>query len=337
MNKGPSQNSFRLLITMGDPSGVGPEIILKSLIHSRKLHQYIVFGDYNTMIKARQLSGFPAEKILFNKSKKNCLTVTGTQLTKPFYLRNRGKPNASFGKSSILWIKEAVSFSRSLLSQKVPHSLVTAPINKQAAHMGGFRFAGHTDYLSHLYKVKETSMIFYSKKLKVILVTIHCSVAKAIKLINKKNVFQKIMHAQAAMKSWGIKKPELLVSGLNPHAGEAGAFGREEELMITPAIKTAKNNGVKAAGPFPPDTIFLKALNKPSSCVVAMYHDQGLIPFKLLAFSNGVNATIGLPIMRTSPDHGTAFDIAWKGNADQSSFREALKLALRSLSGNAII
>ncbi|MCK5706123.1 MAG: 4-hydroxythreonine-4-phosphate dehydrogenase PdxA [Candidatus Aureabacteria bacterium] len=321
-----------ILITMGDPAGVGPEIILKTLRNSRKLERYIIFGDHKTLKKACKSINFPSEKLIQDHFAKNHIRVSGSQLTQNFLIKDAGRPNAIFGKASVKWIEEAVLFSKRLKKKNIPHALVTAPINKEAAHMGGFRYNGHTDYLSHLYKSPDTSMMFYDKKLNVILTTIHCSLEQAIKKINRKLIFQKIIHADSALKKWGISKPVILVAGLNPHAGEAGAFGNEEIKHIIPAIEKAVSIGINVKGPFPPDTVFLKALFDPSKCVVSMYHDQGLIAFKLFAFSTGVNVTFGLPTLRTSPDHGTAYDIAWKNTADPKSFHQALKLSLKSIS-----
>ena len=328
MNNSLKVKSPHILITMGDPAGIGPEIIIKTLKHLKNLHQFSIFGDYSVLKKACLLVNFPIGKLVYNQSKKSRISVRGSQLEKPFHLKDAGKINPKFGKLSIQWIKEAVEYSHSLRACKIPHAIVTAPINKESAHLGGFRFAGHTDFLSYLYEAPETSMMFYSKRLKTILVTIHCSLQSACKSLNKDFILKKIIHAHHSLRSWGIAKPEILVAGLNPHAGEGGAFGQEEKIWITPAIRSARKKGINATGPYPPDTIFLKALNNPSSCVVAMYHDQGLIAFKLLAFSDGVNVTVGLPVTRTSPDHGTAFDIAWKGIANHKSFFEAVKLAL---------
>lgn len=319
-----------VLITMGDPAGIGPEIILKTIKTYRSLHQFFIFGDDRVLKKACELVRFPKGKIGYRRTFQNRITVLGTQMEKGFSEKRIGKIYSYYGAMSIRWIEEAVQFSKDLIKRKIPHAVVTAPINKESAHLGGFAFSGHTDYLSHLYSSPETSMMFYSRKCKVILATVHCSLSKAISSLNEKIIYQKIVHAHTAMKKWGVQKPEILVSGLNPHSGESGAFGNEEIQLIEPAIKAARKKRIDVTGPYPPDTIFLKAIHNPSACVVAMYHDQGLIPFKLLAFSSGVNVTVGLPVIRTSPDHGTAFDIAWKGVADPRSFREAVSLALRT-------
>ena len=330
MNRVPSKKKPLVLITMGDPAGIGPEIILKTLNALRNLQDFCIFGDYHVLKQACRLAHFPQGMLVFDQMKRNRVCVRGTQLSRPFHIKQAGKVNAQFGQYSVKWIQEAVEFSHQLRAANVPHAIVTAPINKKSAHLSGFRFAGHTDFLSYLYEAPETSMMFYSKKLKVILVTIHCSLEKAVRSLNKDFIKRKIMHAYSALKSWGIVHPQILVAGCNPHAGEGGAFGREEKEFIEPAVKACRKKGFNVSGPYPPDTIFLKALENPSSCVVAMYHDQGLIPFKLLSFSSGVNVTTGLPVIRTSPDHGTAFDIAWKGIADNKSFLEAVKLALMS-------
>jgi 4-phospho-D-threonate 3-dehydrogenase / 4-phospho-D-erythronate 3-dehydrogenase len=321
-HKGPT-----ILITAGDPAGIGPEIILRSLKGFNNLHRFIIFGDYPVMARACSLTGFPGHKLLWNQMKRNHVTVTGSQMNVPFHPGQAGRVNPLFGRYSYTWIKECVEFSHGSKNKK-SLAIVTAPINKEASHKGGFSFSGHTDYLSYLYHAPATSMMFFSKRLKVILATIHCSLKQAITALSRKLILEKIEHAHYAMRRWGVSHPDILVCGLNPHAGEAGAFGDEEKTVILPAINAARRKNITVSGPFPPDTVFLKALDKKSCCVVAMYHDQALIPFKLLSFSTGVNVTIGLPVIRTSPDHGTAYDIAWKGNADESSFREAVRLAL---------
>ena len=259
------------------------------------------------------------------------IILRGSRLPRSFRIKDAGRIDPVWGQFSIKWIEEAVACSRQMQQENQPHALVTAPINKASAHSGGFQYTGHTDFLAHLYGVRETSMMFVSRRLNLILVNIHCSLQKAIRNLNKSIILQKIRHAHTAMEKWGSNCPEILVSGLNPHAGETGAFGKEEEIIIAPAIKEAKDQGIMASGPYPPDTVFLKALDNKNTCVVAMHHDQGLIPFKLLDFSHGVNVTVGLPVVRTSPDHGTAYDIAWKGKADPTSFYEAAKLAMKSI------
>ena len=319
-----------ILITMGDPAGCGPELIAKSIIDSKLKNNTIIFGDFNTLKEAFKLyKSNIANFVSYNKFEKGKICITGTPLNKKFNRKLAGKLNKDFGLHSVLWIKEAVNFSKNLLKLDIPHSLTTAPINKKSASLSGFKFSGHTDYLAYLYQKNSYSMMFIGNKLKTILVTIHCSLISAIKKLNQHLIIEKIKHANYTMKLLGYENPEILVSGLNPHASENGLFGKEEENIIIPSVNYAKNIGINAKGPFSPDIIFLKSLKNKNSCVVSMYHDQALIAFKLLSFDEGVNLTIGLPIFRTSPDHGTAYDISWKGIASNKSFLKAYNIAVK--------
>jgi 4-hydroxythreonine-4-phosphate dehydrogenase len=209
-------------------------------------------------------------------------------------------------------------------------AIVTAPINKHALHMAGIKYPGHTEILAKFTKTKKYAMMLLSDALKVVLVTIHTSIKSVPDLITKKLVFEIIKLTNSSLRrDFGIEKPRIAVAGLNPHAGEAGAFGNEEARIIEPAIRQAQKAGMNAEGPFPPDTIFHRVVKyKTHDAVVVMYHDQGLIPLKLTGFENGVNVTLGLPIIRTSPDHGTAYDIAGTGKAEESSILSALKVAI---------
>ncbi len=315
-----------ILITMGDAAGSGPEIIARS-IKENKVKNSLIFGDFKILsyaLKKQKIN--PANFIRLNDFEKGKITVMGSQIKRKFSISQTGKTDIIFGKYSIKWIEEAVEFSKLLSEKKIPHGILTGPINKKSASLSGFKFAGHTDFLAHLYGVKNYSMMFLSKKMNTILVTIHMSLKNALKKINKNLILEKIIHAHMILKKLGAKNPLILISGLNPHAGENGLFGNEEKKFIVPAIKEAKKRNIKASGPYPPDTVFLKAYKNKNSCVVAMYHDQALIPYKLLSFDTEVNATIGLPVFRTSPDHGTADDIAWKGKASNKSFISAYKL-----------
>ncbi len=207
--------------------------------------------------------------------------------------------------------------------------IVTAPISKKSLHMAGYAWPGHTELLAELTGAREYAMMFVSRKIRVILCTIHTPLKDVPKKITKHTVLKTIRLAKKGAALLGIKDPEIAVAGLNPHAGESGVMGKEEVSSIIPAMKVVQREGIKVSGPYPPDVVFHKAVNNEFDMVVCMYHDQGLIPFKMLAFESGVNMTVGLPIIRTSPDHGTAFDIAWQNRADPSSMIEAIKLAAK--------
>jgi len=209
-------------------------------------------------------------------------------------------------------------------------AMVTCPISKVLMHQAGHRYDGHTQLISHLTGTEEYVMMLAGKRLRVSLVTIHCALKEVPAILSTDAVYKTIViTARALLEDFGLEKARLAVAALNPHAGESGLFGKEEDEIIEPAIKMAWDNGYQVLGPFPPDTVFHKAASGQFDAVIAMYHDQGLIPLKLLHFSDAVNVTLGLPIIRTSVDHGTAYDIAGTGQADPSSLKEAIKLAAR--------
>lgn len=214
------------------------------------------------------------------------------------------------------------------LSKQVD-GIVTAPISKEALKMAGLKWRGHTEMLADLTGTKDYAMMLIGGPLRVILVTIHTALRNVPDLITRQKVTRTIRLAKRACDMLGIRNPRIAVAGLNPHAGENGIFGDEEIRKIVPAVREAIKGGIPVSGPFPPDTIFHKAYDGDFDIIVCMYHDQGLIPLKMIAFEKGVNVTVGLPFIRTSPDHGTAYDIAWKGIADPSSMIEAIKLAAK--------
>ena len=206
-------------------------------------------------------------------------------------------------------------------------AVVTAPINKKAIQTAGFKYPGHTEIFAEKTGTKGYAMMLYSDKLNVAHVSTHMSLLNACKTLKKERVEKVIELANSSLKDLGIETPKIAVAGLNPHAGEQGLFGEEEINEIKPAVENAKEKGIEAFGPIPPDTVFVKAVNGEYDIVVVMYHDQGHIPVKLLGFDSGVNVTLGLPIIRTSVDHGTAFDIAWEGKAYDTSLIKAVEVA----------
>jgi 4-hydroxythreonine-4-phosphate dehydrogenase len=237
-----------------------------------------------------------------------------------------GNPTVEGGKAMVEYIFKAVE----MVQKEDLAAMVTCPISKSLMHQAGHRYDGHTQLIAHLTKADEYVMMLAGEQLRVSLVTIHCSLKEVPDLLNKKIVYKTIaITARALRKDFGIENARLAVAALNPHAGEAGLFGLEERECIEPAIKKAREEGFHVTGPFPADTLFHKAASGSFDAVIAMYHDQGLIPLKLLHFSDAVNVTLGLPIIRTSVDHGTAYDIAGTGQADASSLKEAIKLAAK--------
>jgi len=317
----------KLAITMGDPGGVGPEIIIKAL-YSSEVRRYcapIVIGDRLVIEEALKLLKLPLTLRII-KSPEESQTASGSinliedRVMKKF---KKGQPTANSGRVCVSYIKKAVE----LVLHKQVDGIVTAPISKRAFKMAGFTWPGHTEMLADLTNTKEYAMMLVGGPLRVILATIHVPLKSVPALITKDKVLKTIRLAMKACDMFGIKNPKIAVAGLNPHAGEAGIFGDEEIKKIIPAVEAAKKEGIPVSGPYPPDTIFHKTYKGEIDIIVCMYHDQGLIPLKMIAFEEGVNVTVGLPFIRTSPDHGTAYDIAWKGVASPTSMIEAIRLA----------
>lgn len=314
---------------MGDPGGIGPEVVVKSL-YSAEINHYctpIVIGSSSVIEEALKLLNLYMKiNVIFNPSESKpspgSIEVIDTGGMDDF---EKGKATPEGGNASVSYIRKAVELA---LNRQVD-GIVTAPISKEALKLSGFSWPGHTEMIAELTGTNEYAMMLVGGLLRVILVTIHTSLRSVPDLITTENVLKTIRLAKKACDMMGISNPRIAVAGLNPHAGEAGIFGNEEQDEIVPAIEEAVKKGIPAEGPFPPDTIFHKAYKGEVDIIVCMYHDQGLIPLKMIAFDEGVNITIGLPIIRTSPDHGTAYDIAWKGKAYPYSMIEAIKLASR--------
>ncbi len=322
------KNLKKIAITMGDPAGVGPEVILKSFFQPGEIWRTclpIVIGDRVVMEEAVRLLDLSVKLNIIREPGEAKLTPGTIDMIDMAAIKEfeKKKPAAEGGRACAAYIRKAVDLA---LSKQVA-AMVTAPISKEALKMAGMKWPGHTEMLAELTGTKDYAMMLVGGPLRVILVTIHTAIRNVPDMIKKDNILKTIRLARKACGMLGIKDPRIAVAGLNPHAGEAGIFGDEEIREIIPAIEAAGEEGLRTTGPFPPDTIFHKAYNGEIDMVVCMYHDQGLIPLKMLAFDKGVNVTVGLPIIRTSPDHGTAYDIAWSGQADPSSMIEAVKLA----------
>jgi len=310
-----SSSKRKILITMGDPSGVGPEVIVKALSDKKIsiLGHITVVGDYFAINKIKNDLGLRTEFSLVDLS------------NVPQNNFSYGKSASSYGKASIEYVDKALE----MIGNKEAYALVTAPLNKSSVRSAGFKdFEGHTEYMALKTGTKNFSMMFVGSLLKVTLVTRHLALKDVAGAVNADNVYNTIMLTADSLKRFfGIKDPRIGVSGLNPHSGDGGIFGDEELKVITPAIKKASVDIKNISGPIPADAIFYEALNGKFDAIVSMYHDQALAPFKMLYFKDGVNLTLGLPFVRTSPDHGTAFDIAGSGVADPSSMKEAIRLA----------
>lgn len=315
-------------ITMGCPVGIGPEIILKAFQKNKDNKNFtpLVIGDLNVLQDLNQKLQLgllckswqkgdplpPGQVSVFEVSK---LPIESLQW---------GKPDNHTGSAMASYITNGVS----LIQEGIIQGITTCPISKYALLQAGIDFPGHTEMLSSWTGTEKFAMMMAGKTLRITLVTIHCALSEVAPQLNSEKILDLITTTHEALRvDFGIARPRLAVAGLNPHAGEQEMFGDEETRHITPAIRLARKEGIDAHGPFPPDTVFFQAAKGKYDSVVCMYHDQGLIPFKLLHFSDGVNVTLGLPIVRTSVDHGTAYDIAGKGIADPSSLLAAIELA----------
>ncbi len=343
-------------VTMGDPAGIGPEVVVKALM-DKKIRQSchpLVFGSYSIIFSAakkllRKASIRRITWIEEIKDSKGCINVLDCTRFDHTKIRP-GKITKLSGRMAADSVIYAAQFA---LSDQID-AMVTAPLSKKGLHLAGYDFPGHTEFLAYLTAAQKFAMMFVSEEFKVVLVTTHLALSEVAKAISKKQILEKIILAEEALRKYfGVKKPKIGVCALNPHAGEEGIFGTEEKKLILPAIKSAQKRRIKAFGPFPADTIFTIPPSARSSmrlpphpnplprgerekvgrvsqgfdCIVAMYHDQGLIPLKMAGLGNAVNVTIGLPIIRTSPDFGTALDIAGKGITDPKGMINAILLA----------
>lgn len=314
---------------MGDPAGIGPEIVLKAL-GRREIYRRacpLIIGDTETLmrawdysrlsIKMRRLSHFQEARFEYGAVDVLDLANVGGGGVLP------GKPSAKAGRAAVEYLLNAIE----LAMKGNIHAIVTCPISKEAMNLAGYHYSGQSEILAEKSKTRDYAMMLVAGKVRALHVSTHSPLRKACELVSKERVLKAIRLASSALAEMGMPLPRIAVAGLNPHAGEGGLFGREEQEEIIPAIEAAKSEGHLVSGPYPPDTVFLRALRGESDCVIVMYHDQGHIPLKLLGFEKGVNITVGLPIIRTSVSHGTAFDIAGKGIADPGSLLEAIKLA----------
>ncbi len=312
---------------MGCPVGIGPEIILNFFSHQNQFNTYfpLVIGDIKRLEEVSADLGFTKRIVLWHPGDEIDIDSIPVLNMSSLLTSNLswGKPNAETGKAMAGYIEKAVS----MIKENWIQAMVTCPITKTAFKMAGIPYPGHTEMLACLSGSSRYKMMMAGSSLKVVLVTIHEPLSKVSSLLSIKSVIECIQVTVDSLKNdFGISNPKVAVCGLNPHAGEAGMFGDEENQTILPAINRCALSA-EISGPWPPDTIFHRAASGDFDAVVAMYHDQGLIPFKLLHFSDGVNVTLGLPIVRTSVDHGTAYDIAGKGIAEASSLTAAWHLA----------
>ncbi|MDY6792187.1 MAG: 4-hydroxythreonine-4-phosphate dehydrogenase PdxA [Thermodesulfobacteriota bacterium] len=313
-------------ITMGDPVGIGPEIILLALADPLiyKLCRPLVIGDMERLKVLKSKLGFNAVE----EPRSGVYQCGWVDVVSTFKLDTDqifwAQPTALTGKAMINYVTSAIDIA---LQGRID-AMVTCPINKQAMHMAGFFYNGHTEILAEKTKSAGFAMMLAGEKLRVVLVTIHIPLKDVPHALSQEKILQTITLTDSFLRTrMGVENPKIAVAGLNPHAGEGGMFGDEEQRFILPAVNLAKGQALDVHGPYPPDTIFYHAQKGLYDAVICMYHDQGLIPFKIIHFTDGVNTTLGLPIIRTSVDHGTAYDIAGKGKADPGSLTAAIKMA----------
>lgn len=315
-------------ITMGDAAGVGPEIILKSLMNE-DVYEWcrpLVIGDAKILENAKRvvdgehLTIQPISDVRegeFRLGNVPCIDLNLLPEDLPL-----GEVSAVSGDAAYQFLAQAIELAKKGDIQ----AICTAPLNKEALHLGGHKYPGHTEILAQLTDTKDYAMMLSAPELKVIHVTTHVGLIDAVKQINPDRVYSVIKMAHETLKKAGNEQPKIAVCGINPHAGENGLFGYgEEEEKVIPGVDRAANEGIDVQGPLPADTLFFRAVRGDFDIVVAMYHDQGHGPIKVLGLDAGVNITVGLPIIRTSVDHGTAFDIAGKGIADEKSLIEAIR------------
>ncbi|WP_121500662.1 D-threonate 4-phosphate dehydrogenase [Entomohabitans teleogrylli] len=318
-------------ITMGDPAGIGPEIIVKSLCEDElNGAPVVVVGCLSTLRRllekglAPQVELRAIRQVADARFAPGVIHVIDEPLADPQALEP-GKVQAQAGDLAYRCVKRATE----LAMKGEVHAIATAPLNKEALHLAGHNFPGHTELLATLTESRDYAMVLYTDKLKVIHVSTHIALRKFLDTLNQTRIETVIGLADNFLKRVGFAAPRIAVAGVNPHAGENGLFGDEEQHIVAPAIATMREQGIRVTGPCPPDTVFLQAHEGMYDMVVAMYHDQGHIPLKLLGFYDGVNITAGLPFIRTSADHGTAFDIAWTGKAKSESMAVSIKLAMQ--------
>ncbi|HXD05803.1 MAG TPA: 4-hydroxythreonine-4-phosphate dehydrogenase PdxA [Burkholderiaceae bacterium] len=320
----------RIAISMGDAAGIGPEIIAKGF-REGALEGGFVVGDLAVMRRAARLAGAAAVAAIDDPRDTAQLPPRCIPVLQPPGLPSDlaglevGRVHAACGAAAALCIREAARW----VTTARACALVTAPIHKEALAAAGEPFPGHTEMLQSLAGGVPVRMMLANEELRTVLVSIHLSLREAIDAVSFDAVLQTLRIAHSAAQHWGLATPRIAVAGLNPHAGEGGLFGSEEASIIAPAVLAARSDGIDASGPYAPDTVFMRARRGEFDIVIAMYHDQGLIPVKYLGVEQGVNVTLGLPFVRTSPDHGTAFDIAGTGRADPSSLVSAFRMAQR--------
>jgi len=305
-----------IALTMGDPAGIGPEIVLKALADPAlaPLARWVVVGDARVLGQAEGIAGVKLESA----------ELRDVAALGPIDEFAFGRLDARCGAAAVEYVRTATE----MCLRGEADAIVTAPLNKEAVTLSGRAFSGHTEYIAELCGARESRMLLSSERLSTVHVTTHVALRQACDL-DTGRILRTIELGDEAMRLLGFERPRIAVCGLNPHAGEHGLFGSEDERCIRPAIEEARRRGIECSGPHAGDTVFLQASRGAYDLVVAMYHDQGHIPMKLIDFEGTVNISLGIPIIRTSVDHGTAFDIAGRNQADPRSMKQAMRMAAR--------
>jgi 4-hydroxythreonine-4-phosphate dehydrogenase len=326
-------------ITMGDPCGIGPEIILKALqlAYKKSLHEFVVIGSFYAIstVKSKLSIDIPLKKITsfkeFDTNEMQKIQVLDPENIDEGFIKP-GSLSKEAGKACMEWVEIAAHLC---LENKI-QGIATAPVNKEAASLAGYVQIGHMELLQSITNSPEVATMLISKNLRVVHLTTHKSVKIACDYVTKENIYNMIKLTNSNFINWGFKEPRIGVAALNPHGSDGGLLGKEESEQIKPAITQAKEDNINVEGPIPADIIFNQAIDNKYDAVICMYHDQGHIPVKVYGFEESITVNLGLPFIRTSVDHGTAFDIAWKGTADSTSMVEAIKLARNLITSSSL-
>ena len=329
-NDDPHRQRPPIGITMGDPAGIGPEIVLKAVAERAVLDvcRPVIIGDAQLLAHTARTLDLQCGYEIVRRGE-----PLPPRLDAPviYHLSNitghiePGQESGVAGRAAAEYIEAAVE----LCAAGNVEAISTAPINKRALFLGGYSFPGHTEFLQHLTRAEECAMAFVASNLRIVLISTHVPLSEAIRLVERDRIVRIARLADRELKRWGIERPRLAMAALNPHGAEGGLFGVEEAAEIVPAVEACRREEIEMTGPYSADTVFLRAARGEFDAVISCYHDQAMIPVKCLSFGEAVNVTLGLPFIRTSVDHGTAFDIAGRGIAEHSSMVAAITLAAR--------
>ena len=327
-----------IAITLGDPCGIGPEVVAKTLGRPQAYRgcRPLIIGSAPVMEQAIRLLDAPLQVRSVGSPQAAQGTPGTLEVLDPCNLDTQaitmGTVSATAGKAAVEWVLQAGE----LAQRGEIQAMATAPINKEAASLAGYQDIGHMELLQSLTRAAQCATMLMSGRLRVVHLTTHKSLRLACDFVTRDNVLSKLRLTHATFQAWGMSQPRISVAALNPHASDGGLLGTEEQESIAPAVTLAREEGIDASGPIPADTVFHQAIAGRYDVVLAMYHDQGHIPVKVHGFERSISITLGLPFVRTSVDHGTAFDIAGKGTANAESMEEALRVAVRLVAGKGL-